>query len=207
MSLTNYTTLQAEIEEWLNRTDLTAKVPVFITLCEAQMMRQLRRKTARATITISAQSTTLPADCAELRSIVLVTGSTWLDRPLNIGTPEQLADTRALRAGLGRPTAACIIGTALVVAPTPDNTYSADITYYQQLTPLSGGAPTNTILTEAPDAYLFGALAQSAPYLEHDERIPVWQAKYDAAIAELNNVRQNEEMGASIRPMRLAVSF
>ena len=42
MALTTYTELKASLADWLNRTDLTAAIPDFITLAESQMERQLR---------------------------------------------------------------------------------------------------------------------------------------------------------------------
>jgi hypothetical protein len=73
--------------------------------------------------------------------------------------------------------------------------------------PLSATNLTNSILTEASDIYLYGALLEATPFLEHDERIPVWKAAFDGAIAELDDQREREEFQASIRPARLPVRF
>ena len=42
MSLSNYTGLKASIADFLNRDDLTAVIPDFITLAEAQINRDIR---------------------------------------------------------------------------------------------------------------------------------------------------------------------
>ena len=208
MSFTTYALLQTAVADWLNRTDLTAQIPDFITLAEAELQRRLRRTSVRGTITISAEETTLASAVAELRSIHLETTSATRDLPLRIGTPEMLAERRARNAGItGRPTDAAIIGRTLIVSPVPDQSYTARIIYFSALTPLSGSVTTNAVLTEAPDAYLFGALLQAAPYLQHDERIPVWQTRFDAAIAQLNDVRDREEYNASVRSARLPMVF
>jgi hypothetical protein len=204
MSFTTYALLQTAVADWLNRTDLTSQIPDFITLAEAEMQRRLRRTTVRGTITISAEETTLAAAVAELRSIHLETGNPTRDLPLRIGTPEMVAERRARNSAVtGRPTDAAVLGRTLVVAPVPDQSYTARIVYYSALSPLSALNTSNAVLVEAPDAYLFGALLQAAPYLQHDERIPVWQSKFDAAIDSLNNVRDREEHSASIRNVRL----
>jgi hypothetical protein len=65
----------------------------------------------------------------------------------------------------------------------------------------------NDILTEAPDLYLYGALYESAPYLEHDERIPIWEDFFEKGVTELDIKRQREETNASYRPARLPVFF
>lgn len=208
MSLTSYTNLQAAVADWLNRTDLTAQIPDFISLCEAEMKRRLRRTSTRTTLTISSESTTLPSDVAELRTIYLESASPTEDTPIRIGTPEQFAERRA-RGGavVGRPSDAMVLGGTLYVAPAPDQAYTARIIYFTSITPLSGSVSTNAVLAEAPDAYLYGTLLQAEPFLEHDERAPLWKAKFDAAIDQLNYVRESEEYHASVRDVRLPRVF
>ena len=208
MALDTYANLQTAIGNWLARTDLTAQIPDFITLCEAEMKRRLRRSTTRTTMTIATEVVVMPAGVAELRSISLVSALPTQDVPIRVCTPEMLAERKARAAGVaGRPTDVAVMAGNLVFAPAPDQTYTANIFYYTQLTPLSGSVATNAILTEAPDAYLWGSLLQATPYLEHDERIPVWKAKFDDVIEQLNKVRSDEEHNASLRALRLATVF
>ena len=208
MALSTYSDLKASVADWLNRTDLTNQVVDFISLAEAEMKRRLRRSSTRTTISISSEETALPADCAELRAISLESSSPQRDAPLNLCTPEMLAETRARNSGVaGRPTDAAFMAGNLVVSPVPDQTYTARIFYFTQLTPLSNSAPTNAVLAEAPDAYLYGALLQAEPFLEHDERVGLWQQKFDRAIDQLNEVRVREEYSASLKDVRLPVVF
>lgn len=207
MALTNYTTLQAAVADWLNRTDLTSQIPDFITLCEAELKRRVRRTSVRTTIGLSTEETTAPADMAELRAASLESGSPYRDMPMRLCTPVMLSETRARTGAVaGRPTDILLTAGKIIVCPIPDQAYTARIVYFQQLTPLSGTA-TNAILTEAPDAYLFGTLLQAAPFLEHDERMAVWQGKFDNAIEQLNTVRMDEEHNASVRDARLPRVF
>lgn len=208
MSLDSYIALKASVADWLGRTDLTLQIPDFITLCEAEIKRKLRRSSTRTTFAISAEAMTVPADMAALRSMSLSTGSAERDKPLRICTPEMLAERTARNAGAtGRPTDVAVMAGKFVFAPVPDQTYTANIFYFTQLTPLSGSNASNTVLVEAPDAYLFGALLQAEPFLEHDARAPMWQSKFDSAIDQLNMVREEEEYTASLRAVRLPVSF
>lgn len=208
MAFDTYANLQASIADWLNRSDLTALIPDLIGLAEAEMKRRLRRSVTRTTITITAEAVNPPADMAELRSIYLVSDQPALDTPLRICTPEMLAERRARQANAtSRPSDVAYIAGQLVFAPTPDQIYTAEIVYFSQLSPLSVSNTANAVLAEAPDAYLFGALLQAAPYLEHDARIPVWRDGFDRAIDQLNAVRDREEYSASIRPIRLPMVF
>lgn len=210
MALDSYSGLQTEIADWLNRSDLTTKIPTFIVLAESTMRRRLRRFSAREDMTIAALAVSSPCAAAELRSIYLRTGSPHLDKPLNIVTPEILADMRATQAGVsGRPRWAAVTssGKELLFAPTPDTSYTAEVIYFKALQALSTANTVNDELAAAPDMYLYGALLQAEPYLEHDERIPVWKEKFDSAIQELNTMRENEEHGASLQPVRLPTKF
>ena len=209
MALTTYTELKASVAGWLNRTDLTTAIADdFIPLAEAEMKRRLRRATESTTIYISAGNMNGPTDMAAPITLRLSSTSPSLDKPLTFCTPEMLGEELAWHAGVeGRPTHYAFYDGQLQFAPVPDQSYDGILLYYQQLTPLSGSVPSNAVLAEAPDAYLFGALLQAAPYLEHDERIPVWQRKFDAAIDQLNAVRDDESYSAGLKEVRLPRVF
>ena len=208
MALSTYTELKAAVADWLNRTDLTTPIVDFIALAEAEMKRRLRRATESTTIYISAGNMDGPTDMAEPIALRLSTASGYEDIPLRLCTPEMLWERRARAGGqTGRPTDYAFYDGQLQFAPVPDQSYDGILLYYQQLTPLSGSVASNAILAEAPDAYLFGALLQATPYVEHDERIAVWQMKFDNAIEQLNDMRARESYGAGPKEMRLPVVF
>ena len=68
MALTNYTELKASIADFLNRDDLTAVIPDFITLAESGMNREVRhwRMETRKTAVLDTQYTALPTDFLSL---------------------------------------------------------------------------------------------------------------------------------------------
>lgn len=209
MALTTYTELKAAVADWLNRTDLaTAISGDFIPLAEAEMKRRIRRMTESTTIYISAANMDGPTDMAEPISLRLDSTSPTQDVPLKLCSPAMLAEVRARVSDVaGRPTHYAFYDEQLQFAPTPDQSYDGILVYVQQFTSLSGSTATNTILSEAPDAYLYGALLQAAPYLEHDERIPTWQAKFDAAIQQMNDRAERESYAGSVTDVRLPVTF
>ena len=51
--------------------------------------------------------------------------------------------------------------------------------------PLDATNTTNAVLTRAPGLYLYGALAASAPFLQDDERIAVWEGEYTKILDSL----------------------
>jgi hypothetical protein len=58
--------------------------------------------------------------------------------------------------------------------------------YYGKPTALSDSNATNWLLTYYPDAYLYGSLMHSAPYLADDGRIQIWAALLQSAIDGIN---------------------
>lgn len=208
MALSTKSELAATLADWINRQDLTTQIPTFIQLCEAKIARVLRRATKRASLTIATPAVALPADCAELRSIRLVSGSPGLDTPITIGTVEMLADARARWGNAsGRPERAAIVDGEILFAPNPDASYTAEITYFEKLVPLTDATSSNQVLLDAPDVYLYGTLAEMELYLKHDERFPIWKSQAREAMTELETERQRSEMGASLRPARLPRVF
>lgn len=213
MSIATFADLQTAGANWLGgRTDLTARIPEFISLAEAQIARDLRRFTKRATIALATDQNNLPSDCRELKSARLVTSSASQDTPLIVSTQEELAVRRAQTGDApGRPLRIAIFNDGTnqyaMTQPTPDGVYNAEIFYYQKLVPLSDSAPVNQILLDAPDLYLFGLLKEAEPFLENDERSPMWESKYNAALTSLVAMRDREEWQASQRPVPLARVF
>lgn len=209
MALTTRAQLASAVADWLNRTDLTTAITAdFIPLCEAEMKRLLRRSTESTTIYVSAGNMDGPADLAEIISLTLDSGSPSQDKPLKVCTPQMLAEVRAQNNGqTGRPTHVAFYDEQLQFAPEPDQSYDANLVYFQQLTALSADGSYNTILTEAPDAYLYGTILQALSYLEHAERIPEIREKFLAAIDQLNMVRERESYAGGITESRLPTVF
>lgn len=196
VNLANYTELKAEIAHFINRSDLTDRIPTFIGLAELDIERDLRKVTTRDdAFTIDAAAVALPSDCAELRSLRL-SGSNY-NWPITFVSTVALADRQQLYGGAtGVPRFASVVESTLLVAPAPSESFNAELIYYTKLTPLTDSQTTNAVLTTAPDLYLFGALVKAAAYLEHDERVPLWKAQYDDALARENIRRERAEFGA-----------
>ena len=182
MALSTYTELKSAVADWLNRDDLTAVIPTFISLAEAGMERVLRTRNmlVRSSAPIDTQYSQVPADFLEVRTIKLLTSPV---APLNFQTKEVMDQLDSGRYGAsGKPTDFTIAGEQIRVSPVPDGVYTAELDYYAKLNKLSDSVSTNWILESSPDAYLYGALMQAAPYLKDDERTAVWSGLYVAAI-------------------------
>lgn len=177
--ISNYTELQSEVNAWSHRSDLTAKVPTFISLVEADL--QVRCKLVdfegSATLTVTAGVATLPTDFSGMRSIY------WdgdQNRPLRYITPDRY-DADANRSGTAYYYT--ITGSTLKTSPPGDG--QVVMTYKARLVPLSDSDPTNAILTRYPDAYLQGALYQAGIYTKNTEAIATHGTLFNDAVARI----------------------
>jgi hypothetical protein len=182
MALTTYNELKSSVADWLNRTDLTAVVPDFISLAEAQIERTLRTRQmiVRATAAIDTEYSAVPADFLETKSIKLNTNPVTALAFDSIDAMDLMKSTRYLSPG--KPQYFSIVGGQIRVLPVPDNSYTAELTYYAKLTKLSSTVSSNWLLASSPDVYLYGSLMQASPYLKDDARIPVWSSMYTSAL-------------------------
>jgi hypothetical protein len=186
MALSTYTELKASIADWLNRSDLTATIPDFISLAEAQVERTLRTRQmiVRSDLTFTTQYGSIPSDYLEAKSLKLT--STNPQTPLSFLTIDALDDQASHYTASSKPRFFGVVGDQFRVQPTPDGTYTAELTYYAKLAKLSNSVASNWLLTSSPDVYLYGSLLQAAPYLQDDARIQTWATLYERALNDLS---------------------
>ncbi len=188
MALATYSDLKAEIASWLNRSDLTANIPTFITLAETQLNADLTSRFMEAKTTLTATagnaSASLPVDVLDVKRLQVI-GS--INRVLIYRSPDEIAQDNPLSTS-GMPEVFSVYGSSIELSPVPDSAYSLELLYYQKIPALSDANPTNWLLTNWPNSYLFGALLAAQPFIMNDERIAVFQAMYSQAVNGLNTV-------------------
>lgn len=206
MALDSYANLQLSVADWLNRGDLTSQIPDFIGLVEGELGRILKGRPMTTSVNVVYDTTGLlaaPSDMVRPKSMTLETDLYgW---PIEIKPYEYLIQKQA-QLVVGPPRYAALVGDTFHIAPTPDSDteYTGVLIYDATLTPLSASNTTNWVLTNHPDAYLYGSLYQSAAYLRDDERIPVWENKYYKALDQIRELAQQAEYGQNtpiVRPL------
>ena len=203
MAITTYAELQTATANWLDRTDLTARIPEFIELSEANFNRVIRSPdmvTKDDSFSIASRYTTLPTDTLEIVRIVLDLTPVVV---LEYLTPEEISERRVSMSATGKPYYFTVIGGSsnqLEVVPSPDSTYTSSIVYYTRIAALSDAATSNWLLAAHPDIYLFGTLVEAEPYLKNDERMPMWTNRLDKALMALRLQGERElHTGSSLR--------
>jgi hypothetical protein len=193
VALATYTQLQTAVQDWLSRADLADRVPDFITLCEAKLNRVLRcpqmEQRSYSDVDLSTDEPemfSLPTDFQTMRSVRL---SSVSGKPrLEYLTKPIADDYRYSRyTASGQPVYFTVFGDEFELIPTPDEEYEIEMIYRTTIPPLASNS-TNWLLTAYPDAYLYGALMEAAPFLEDDKRIGIWAAGYASAVATINSL-------------------
>ncbi|BAQ89322.1 conserved protein of unknown function [uncultured Mediterranean phage uvMED] len=202
MALTNYTTLKASIANWLNRSDLTDEIADdFIVLTEADFNSKLRvrKMVTQATVTVNAETASLPTDFLQVRDFYILSGSTKY--PLRYMTPSQMDQTKGTST-TGIPQAYTILGDTFRFMPKPDATYTGYVNYYKKFTALSDSNTTNFILTNHPAIYLYGSLFHAANFLGgyNPQQVQTWQQMYATALERLElNDREDQFSGSPLQ--------
>ena len=197
MTIATYAELQATMADTLNRDDLTSVMPTFIRLAESRIDRDLRhwRQEKRSTAQLDTQYSAIPPDYLRPIRLQILDGSTGAVEPISTAQMLQLRGDNYDQTG--RPTHYALTAGGLELYPTPDVAYDASLVYYGRIAALSDTNTVNWLLTEAPDAYLYGALVHSAPYLKDDAKIAVWDGLYKAAMDNLNATSADAKYGGS----------
>tara|TARA_Y100000994_G_scaffold247091_1_gene251724 strand:- start:5082 stop:5702 length:621 start_codon:yes stop_codon:yes gene_type:complete len=202
VSISNFTELKSSIADFLNRDDLTAVIPTFIKLAEADMNRKLRhwRMESRKVALLDTQYTAFPLDFIEGIRLML-TGAN--EHRLELISLSELMDKRAADNTAGTPKFYAPVDGSFEVYPTPDQDYTIEMIYYERIESLSSSITTNWALTYYPDIYLYGALTHSAPYLGEDQRTLVWAELYQNAIDGTNSEDKQAKSSGSGHRMRI----
>lgn len=213
MAISTYSELQTAIAEWLGReTDasIIARAPDFVRLFEAKANRELRcnQMEVRATATVNMGSTepefiALPGDFQTMRRVRL---SSVDGKPrLSFLSGAQADEKRTTMADVAnQPIYFTVFGDEMELIPTPDSAYTIEMVYRGYIPALSDSNTSNWLLTLAPDAYLYGALLESAPFIKEDSRIQTWATGYKYAMDGLNQLAQDQAYGSG--PLVMGIS-
>lgn len=191
--ITNYTELSTAVENWLDNTDQTSRVPEFITLGENRIYRQLRIRAMETTLNVTMVNAvaTIPTDYAQLKHARISGNPTY---PLEKKDAEWILRKYPTRQSEHRPFFIAEDIGNFIFGPYPDTNYTVLGTYYKRLAALSGSNLTNWFTDYAPDLLLHAALAEAWEYIDEDRKRDYHEGKYQtiAASIELEEKRQRK---------------
>lgn len=183
-AIQTYGELKDAMEDWLRpngtpSADMTARIPQYIGLCEAEMNRRLYRGDQYdiAALTITDGMAPVPNGFRAVMSLKLT------DEPYTIVT---FGDAPSPFAAQPNQTTTPIqgrrVGTNFVFEPP--TSANASLIFKKGIVALEDDADTNWLLAAHPDAYLYGSLVQAGKRLG-DERLTMWQEQYESVIAQM----------------------
>lgn len=192
---TTYTTLLAEVANYLSRSDLTSIIPTFVQFGQARINRDVRAKvmqTKNTSITIDAEYEDVPSDFLEVVSFYLT--STSPRKTLEFMGMDEM--TREYSVS-DVPSHYCVAGTQFRFGAVPASSYTATLVYYAKPATLATTTQeTNSLFPSiAPDLYLYASLLEAEGYIQNDPRLPVWKEAYAAGVESLNAASKNSRHG------------
>jgi hypothetical protein len=200
MTLATYSDLKSAIATWMDRTDLTAAIPDFITLFEATANAEIPLRTrfnlgTTTLSTVAGQATVhLPSDFLEAKALINQTSPVTVLAPY---TAAALYGQVDFPAQVGPPAGFTYVGEGLELAPVPDAVYALKLYYYRKVTPLSDAQPSNWLLTNFPNLYLFGALVAAEAYMGADPRVQLWRDLYEGLAQKLAAANERGQYGGA----------
>jgi len=200
MAITTYTELKASVANWLNRDDLTDRIPEFITLAEAQFNRELRIRGMEGRYTASTvteqKNYALPGGYIQMRNFQINNDPIT---PLEYVTPE-IHDRLWGGSKTGLPRMYTLVANEILLGPIPDSVMTMEMDFYKAFDKLSSTTATNWVLDNAPDLYLYGSLLNAEPFLVNDERIGTWRDFVINAITSIQSAdARDRHSGSAMR--------
>ena len=199
MALDTYTNLKTAIANFLARDDLTSEIDDFIDLTEADFNRRLRvraMENVNTSFTIDSATESLPTGFLQVKSFVIT--SSTPDQTLELSTAYHQANTQG-HTNVGTPRLYSIEGSNFRFSPIPDTAVTARLTFYKAFDSLDGSTATNTILTNHPDVYLYGALYYASTFIRGMDQgtVAQFKAQYEAALQQVKDADELDKYNGS----------
>lgn len=202
MQFANYAEFRTAVLKMIDGDDVSttfsiATLDLLIALGESRVYNGipgrsgLRASTMQQPLTgsVASNAVTLPARCLALEIV-------WFDpsKPLEAVTENELRDKAKWNNG-GDVRQYAQSGETLIFGPTAANGAAIGGRFYQRPTDIKNGL--NTTFDRYPELFMFGALAESAPFLGEDARIPMWEAMFVRWLDAANKIERERVLAGS----------
>jgi hypothetical protein len=144
------------------------------------------------------QNLALPARFVQMRNVQI---NTTPVTPMQYVTPE-IFDRLYGGSSSGTPKFYTVIANELQLGPKPDSVQTIEMLFYETFPALSDAAPTNWVITNAPDIYLYGSLMEAEPFIMNDARLPLWATGFQTAVGDIQEQdNKDRHSGSALRVM------
>ncbi len=200
MALDTITGLTQAVIDWSNAGISTLQANDLITMGENRVYRELRirQMEATTTIAISNGSAAIPSDYIEIKNVHL---SNSPSRALKRTTVDRIYQDYPQRSATGEPQFIARDGNNFVFGPNAGSGYSIVLNYYAKPATVLGSTLTGITLS-SPELLLFSALCEAAPLLGQDQRIAVYEQKYQYVKTQVEKQSKGEDFSGSVLEVR-----
>lgn len=200
MALDTITGLTQAVIDWSNAGISTTQANDLITIGENRVYRELRvrQMEVTTTIAISNGSAAIPSDYIEIKNVHL---SNSPSRALKRTTVDRIYQDYPQRSATGEPQFIARDGSNFVFGPNAGSGYSIVLNYYAKPATVLGSTLTGITLS-SPELLLFSALSEAAPFLGQDQRIAVYEQKYQYVKTQVEKQSKGEDFSGSVLEVR-----
>ena len=156
--------------------------------------------------TIDSATESLPTGFLQVKSFIIT--SSTPDQTLELATAFHQADTQG-HTNVGTPRLFSIEGSNFRFSPIPDTAVTARLTFYKAFDSLDGSTATNTILTNHPDVYLYGALYYASTFIRGMDQgtVAQFKAQYEAALQQVKDADALDKYNGSPLVQRSGINI
>ncbi len=198
---TTYTGWIAYVRDWLSADEYSdAQIASFLDLAQLRLNREMSSYGMEAdvqlTLTADLPQLILPlvADFSKIRLVSVPDVG-----PLDVATISEIKKKIETDSSedASNPSLYCIDAGKLYTYPLMQTGDVIDFFYYKKIPVLSQSVGTNVFSIDHPDALLYAALLEAAPYMQDQENITVWENKYTIALMTGSQVADRIKMGST----------
>lgn len=193
MALLTYLDMKESVADWLNRSDLTAQIPDFITLANAEAQRKLDAPVTKQIInhTVTAAEATAKKFYVPFASNTIISITDSKGRSLK---PVSFKEYQVYTQEAGDASVYASTGGEIYIGPPPTENDVFTIQYFD------GDATwvfnyQGLEVCAIPEPILMGSLMYAYMYLKDDNRVSLYKAKFDEAIESYNRANKTLAMG------------
>jgi hypothetical protein len=169
------------------------QIAIFLGLAQIKMNRELASVPMERTAPVTALASSphpLPLDFGKIRQVSVAGVGTY-----DVQTKADYVNAQAQGDESQRFYALDMPGLWLWPEPGVNTVITVD--YYLEVPPLSDTVDSNVFTDFHADILLYASCLEAAAYMVEDERIGVWQAKYEQGVAMANEVHKRIKQGST----------
>jgi hypothetical protein len=197
MSMTSYAQVRERVRLLIEGDEIgvtfsTSTLDLLISMGENRVYRNLKSSTMyTVSSALNATSNVLAIPAAVLQ----------LDKVIIDGKAVEVTDLWRVQAHIdnndtSNDTIYCAQrGDNLIFWPEISDTTNVYLYYYA--TPTALATTVNSTYERYPELFLYAAVSESAPFIGEDNRIPIWEGKYNLSLNDANRLERWKAFGGS----------